>query len=179
MFAFREFGDVLGAPSEILVLGTKDRIETHGSWEIDSALLERRLASDELLFVYGTLEGSTAGARGSVCIDEADKKASITISLPEENLARGECEIGHMCQLLCSELLTLSFPSTVIAGWEVELPETARSAREILQTAFIQTPKIEWLATSFAESSGIPGFQESAAKDGVVVFRRKATVAGH
>jgi hypothetical protein len=178
-FAFRDFGSILGVPSEILILDTRDRTENQQSWDIYSGLLERALSPDELLFVYGNLDPTGAGDRASVCVDESPSKSSITISLPKQNIVKRLLEVAEICRRLCSELLAQSFRPVVLAGWEAELPPRAKSGREIVKEAFTQTPPIDWLAIPTAASFTAPGFRQAVVEDGVSVFRRETTVAGH
>jgi hypothetical protein len=177
-FAFRQFREALGVPSQILLLDTQDQVEHQEAWAIDSSTLDKALRPNELLFVYGRLEGRK-GDQPSISIDEFAGRASISISMPSHTIGQSSIGVDDMCRELCFELRKQSFDSVVLGGWEIDLPSDVKSARQVVQRALTETPAAEWLAIPTRRSRPIPGFKQLMEKDGIAVLRRSDTSIGH
>lgn len=165
-------------PSQILLLDTLDQVEHQEAWDIDSSAFDKALRPNELLFVYGQLEGRK-GDQPNVSIEEFAGRASISISMPSHTIGQSSMSIEDMCRELCFELRKHSFESVVLGGWEIDLPSDVKSARQVVQRASTETPAAEWLAIPARHSVSIPGFSQLMEKDGIVVLRRSKTSVGH
>lgn len=176
-FAFREFKDVLGRPVEIVMIDANDGVESQEEWDVDSALLGRSLTANELLFVYGEVEGQRSGDRASVCFEEASSRGTVALSLPKQNIVGYARNVDDICLRLFSELSTQFSRSLVVAGWEIELPASISALRNVIETVRAQ-PAIEALVVPAEKTFEIPGFQREE-KNGVSVFRRTTSTIGH